>query len=592
MPWKQTDMHWKVLIEKNKAAGILFNSLYTPGEKSGSQKKEMLFGLLLKSCDLYTELAMAGGLTMLDSVFDASQVYVYRVSLYNAPKNLKYAPAVIAVNPKEINTLAKIETLKSKFGDRKAVLSFVTLGVKDYGGYWIERSEDSVNYKAVNKSPFIRSTTKYDEKHSESAYKDSLPVNNKKYYYRVRGISLFGELGPSSNVVSGKGKSDFKEYPLIDSVLILKNTAVILKFHMAETFDKAQLKNYAVFRSDKKNGIYHVLSNSLSPSTISFMDEQAMESNYYKVCAVNIYNDSSFSMAAYAKLIDETPPLVPVEPTGTIDSMGLVHLSWAANTDKDLLGYRVYRANSEKEQPVELTRELLTQTNYSDSVSLRTLSKEVFYTLRAVDKVYNNSGYSKYCKLTRPDKIAPVAIVFEKIAPTDSSIVLNWLASSSDDVKKYRLYKKENIGIWQLVKEWGVDDRSRSYTDSLMVAENTYQYKMETVDGSGNISITETHTILFKPAFLPKLKGFTAKVSLEKRSIELQWSYGNKSVYNYTLYKAKGNESLRLYKTLGKEIEYFIDKELYPNNKYRYAIKATTKSGSETKLSDVVGVEF
>jgi len=591
-PWKQTDTRWKALIEKNRSASVLFNSLYTPGENSGAQKKEMLFGLLLKSCDLYNELAMAGGLTMIDSAFDASQVYVYRVSLYNAPKTLKYAPAVLAVNPKEISELSKIETLKAKFSDRKAVLSFVTLGGKDYGGYWIERSEDSLNFKAVNRSPFIRSTTQYDEKNNESAYKDSLPVNNKKYHYRVRGISLFGEVGPASNMVSGKGKPDFMEYPLIDSVLIIKNASVVLKFRMPDLFDRSLLRGYLVYRSEKKNGVYAVISKVLPPEITVFSDDQALESNYYKVCAINNYNDSAYSMSAYAKLIDETPPLVPTEPTGSIDSAGIVRLSWVGNTDKDLLGYRVYRANSEKEQPVELTEKLLMQTSFTDTVSLKTLTKEVFYTLRAVDKVYNNSGYSKYCKLTRPDKIAPVAIVFEKIWPTDSTIILNWLGSSSDDVKKYRLHKKENAGVWRAVKEWGVDDSLIRYTDSALVAENTYQYKMETIDGSGNTSVTETHMILFKPAFLPKIKEFRAKVSLEKRSIELQWSYGNKSVYNYTLYKAKGNEPLKIYKTLDNKTEYFIDKELYPNNKYHYSLKATTQSGSETKLSDILGVEF
>ncbi len=592
MPWKQNDERWKQLIAKNKSAAFLFGSLYSQDAKATSQKREMVFGMMMKSCDLYKELARAHGISISDSTINANEVYVYRVSLWNAPKNIKYTPAVIAVNLKELSSLQKIETLKAKFGDRKVVLSFVTLNIKDYAGYWIERSDDSVNYKTVNKAPVIRTTSKYDEGKSESMYGDSIPANNKKFYYRVRGISYFGELSQPSNTVSGKGKPDFKEYPFIDSTLIVKNSSVLLKFHMDESFDKSLLKSFSVFRSEKKNGSYSCISKSLSGETILFTDAQPLETNYYKVCAVNSYNDSSFSMVTYAKLIDETPPAVPAEPMGTIDSNGVVHLTWAVNTDKDLLGYRVFRCNSEKEQPFELTKKIHTQNTFRDSVSLKTLTKEIFYTLRAVDKVHNNSAYSKYCKLIRPNKIAPVAIAFSKILPTDSSIILNWHNSSSNDVKKYKIYKKENNSAWQVRKEFLVSEKIKSFADSILVSENTYQYKIETIDESGNMAATETHVILFKPAFLPKIKTFQAIANLQNRYIDLQWQTNNSNIYNYTLYKAKGNESLRIFKTLPAKTEYFIDKELYPNNKYRYALKATLKSGVETKLSDVLIIEF
>ena len=191
-PWKQNDERWKSLREKNKTASFVFGSLYSPESKATPQKKEMAFGMVMKSCDLYYDLAVAGGLTVTDSLVNTNEIYVYRISLWNVPKNSKYTPAVIAVNTKEVNTLQKIETLKAKFGDRKVVLSFVTLNMKDYAGYWIERSDDSVNYKIVNKSPVIRATSKYDEGKSESMYGDSIPANNKKFYYRLKGISLFG----------------------------------------------------------------------------------------------------------------------------------------------------------------------------------------------------------------------------------------------------------------------------------------------------------------------------------------------------------------------------------------------------------------
>lgn len=591
-PWKQNDDRWKPLQQKNKIAGFLFKSLYSPDLKATPQKKEMTYGLLMKSCDLYKDLALAQGLFISDSAFNENEIYVYRVSIANPPKSLRYTPAFVAVDPKEITALQKPGTLKAKFGDRRVVLSFPTKDVKDHAGYWIERSEDSINFKAVNRSPFIRSTTKYDDNKVESLYSDSLPVNNKRYYYRVSGISFFGEPGPASNVVSGIGRPALKEYPFIDSVLIIKNSAVLLKFHMAENFDKNLLQGFTVYRSEKKNGPFTLISTFLSPKSVTYTDDRPLESNYYRICATNIYGDSSISMTAYAKLIDETPPAIPAEATGTIDSNGVVKINWDGNTEKDLMGYRVYRSNSLKEQPVELTKKILTETTFTDKISLNTLTREVYYSIRAVDKVYNNSAYSNPCKLLRPDKIKPVAVVFSKIEPTDSSIVLKWHNSSSNDVKKYSIYKKENRSGWQLIKELPVEENAKQYIDTAVTSGAIYQYKIEVCDESGNKSLTETQQILFKPAFFQKIKTLKAAVDLEKRSIELQWQYNNDNVFSYVLYKAKANEPFRSFKTLGSQSVNFIDKELYPSNQYRYAIKAILRSGAETKLSDVIVVEF
>lgn len=590
-PWDRNDARWNSLIEKNKSASFLYANLFTAATNITPQKKQMAFAMLMKSCDLQKELALAHGLTVADSSFNENEIYIYRVSLNVPQKTVRCAPALIVVNPKELSTYAKIETLKGKFGDRCVLLNFVTLGVKDYAGYWIERSEDSVKYQAVNTTPFIRTTTKYDRGKAESLFRDSLPVNNKKYYYRVKGITCFGEPGMPSKIISGIGREALKDYPLIDSTIILKNSEVAVRFHMPPKFDKNTLKGFMIFRSEKRAADYIPVSGMLAPKTEVFTDVKPNECNYYKIAAYNIYGDSIFSYITYAKLIDETPPAIPEEPTGTIDSNGVVRITWQANTEKDFLGYRVYRCNGEREQPVELTKKLLTQPAFKDSVTLKTLTREVFYSIRAVDKVHNNSAYSKYCRLVRPDKINPIAIVFSEITPTDSSIILNWQRSNSNDVKQYKLYRKSRNKDWQCLKEWNASEKISGYADTSTGSAQLYRYKMEVIDESGNRSVTESHEILFKPIFFGKMKGFKAITDLGNRTIELQWQ-AHGDAYNYTLYKSKNDAPLQAFKTFDASTQNFVDKELYPNNKYRYAIKATLRSGAESKMSEVLVVEF
>lgn len=592
LPYAAQDDRWKKLIETRKNAAFVHSALYPLKKITDEKKKEMMFGLVLKSCDLDKELSKAHGLLFTDSSIYGHETYIYRLSIANPVIAKKYKAITLKVSTREATTLQPITGLEAKWGNKRVALAFPTATLDDYSGYWIERSEDSVHFISVNKTPFIRTNTRFSKEIKNSVYGDSLPMNGKKYFYRICGITYFGEPGNHSNVVSGMGKPDFTHNPVIDSIIILPNTAIRLKFRMSNGFDTKELKYYFVMRASKKTSGFSCVADKLPAATSDFTDAQPLESAYYKIGAVNIYNDTALSLSSYAKIIDQTPPLIPQQPIGKIDSNGVVQLTWLANTEKDLFGYRVYRSNSEKEQPFELTRNILTETHFTDTISLRTLTHAVYYWLRAVDKVYNNSGYSKYCRLLRPDKIAPTEAVITKTSMTDSSINLSWQKSSSDDVKKNKLLRKTQSGTWVKLNEWPAKDDPQKYTDTDLLYDGQYLYRLETEDSSGNFSFSESQLIHFKPGIIKKIQGLKFHVDRSKRSIELEWIMKNDAIFSFTIYKAKGNGPLQVYKTLKADLFHFIDKDLYPNNKYRYAIKATLVSGTDTQLSDILEVEY
>ncbi len=594
-PWSQNDERWASLIRKNKNAVLLYNFLYKSSPNASSTNKEIVFGLVLKSCDLYPDIGKANGLFLADSLFNENEIYVYRISLWEAPKTFKYTPALLTVNAKEKNKLAKLKPIKIKFSDKKALVTIVTANTEDdFSGFWIERSADSLNYSAVNKAPLVHTTTKFDADKTESIYSDSLPQNNKTFYYRVRGISYFGELSEPSNTVSGKGKANFVEYPLLDSTIIINNKTICLKFRMSQKFDVNELKGYAIFRCEKKAGKYTNITSTILPKqSTDFRDEKPLQTNYYKICAINLNLDSTFSLTSYAKLIDDVPPAIPTGLIGKIDTSGVVTLTWNTNKETDLLGYRVFRCNNKNEQPVEITKKILTDAKFTDKISLQTLTKEVYYTLRTVDKVYNNSDYSVFCKLKRPDKIPPVSALFKQVIYTDSSILIKWQLSTSNDVVIYKLLKiDQHEDGWKVIKEWRGKDSLKNYTDTSISIGSKYRYRIEVYDDAKNSSYVNSPFVLFQPAFASKIKTLQATVNLEKRNIILFWKNDNVAVYTYTLYKAKGDEPLRVLKTLDAKTTNYTDAELYPNNIYHYTIKATLKTGIETKMSAILKVSF
>src|SRR4029078_11596941 len=68
-------------------------------------------------------------------------------------------------------------------------------------------------------------------------YVDSLADNETQYQYRVAGLSLFGDTGPYSNILKGKGKSVVNLTPHITSVTQTETGKYHLNWELPDTLN-------------------------------------------------------------------------------------------------------------------------------------------------------------------------------------------------------------------------------------------------------------------------------------------------------------------------------------------------------------------
>jgi hypothetical protein len=597
VPFSENDKSWVYLLEENQGTALVYDALFKKNSTTEKTEKEkenaenMKFGLVLLSCDLSLDLAKATGLFIEDSKIDNKAIYAYRISIA-APKGTKYKPYLFSVDAKQLTKLSKIKNLKSKPGVKSTKLTWnVSENKHDYTGYIFERSTDSVNFERTNKTPFVFMTSQYNRDLKEGVYTDSLPQNGVVYYYRVRGLSHFGVLGPPSNVVKCIGKSGFRTYPYVDSVITIKNKTINVYFHLPN-YSLNKLKGFCVYRASSIDGKYELITKKNLPnSTIIFTDEKPMMANYYKVFAINTENDSVSSHPSLGQLADEEPPAVPSGLVAKIDTAGKVILSWNKNTEKDLKGYRVYKMNILSEEPVEVVSKFITENDFTDSITLQTLTEEIYYTINAVDNSYNNSKQCTPIKLKKPDRIPPVNAIITKLYHTDTTLVLKWINSTSKDVLKTELYQINNLKKVK-VREFCIPDTTNHYTDYLIEMGQSYSYELVTFDDDGNKSIATSNQLLFETGVRPKIQAIEYTVNYETKSIELKWQYSQKDLYSFIIYKSKGDSKLYTYKTLNPNQFQFTDKDLDVSNIYRYKIKAIFNSGAESIISDAVEIKY
>jgi hypothetical protein len=527
---------------------------------------DMRFGFMLLACDLSPIAANAAGLRFVDRTVKKGERYAYRISVAQQPKGVTIEPGVCVTSLEEIVKLSPPREFSVHFLDSLARLQWLANIDKGiYTAYMVERSADGKTFKPITDLPVMSSTDKPNQQFSY--FIDTLADNETTWYYRIKGLTPFGESGPYSQVESGRGAATL-DPPFLDTIASIDNKKIQLQWHLS-TLLKSKTASVVVTRAAKAEGPYKDISPALDKNAGTFTDEKPLGDGYYRLKIKTTDNRIIYSLPGLGQLIDLIPPAVPVGVTGKIDSTGIVHLEWTANTEADLKGYRVFRANAAHEEFTEVTRRVLRKNSFTDTVKTQTLTEKVLYKVVAVDKVFNPSEYSEAFILNRPDKIAPSAPVFTYGRPQDTvgGILLRWKNSSSTDVVKQVLYRvSSQIGSFNKdIVFADSTNKIHEWLDTAVQAGSKYYYELVVYDEANNQS--------------------------KDRSGDIVWKH-NQEPAVYYLYRSVNNQGYLLFKKLAGAQKSITDAEIKIGNTYAYRIKAEWTSGKTTMMSKPVSVQY
>lgn len=598
-------------IEQDQYAAIVGQAIYGDDfEVSASfeenpaaalQKAKELedrFSFALLSADQSPLAARVHGLWFTDTRVSMNEKYLYRVYPLIAPGVMEFDTAytVIAVN--DTASLPQPYDFHGSFGDRFVELVWNREYLQGfYTSYVVERSDDGgKSYQLTAETPYVQLNRETDIE-TEYMYRvDSLPMNGREYSFRIRGISPFGEYGPPSDIVTGMGvgKTEFIN-PMITGHELLNETAVKLKWEVMEEY-APEIHGFDVSRAVTSEGPYTSLTPEPIPnSQYSFIDPLPLKSGFYRVAAIDQAGEKHYSFPAMVLLPDSLPPATPVQFTGTVDSAGIVALSWAPNTDNDLAGYRIYRSNYANEGFMQVNNEQITATSFQDTLSLRVLTKKVYYKVAAFDKHYNESELSEALIIERPDTIAPAPPSFYNYAVTDTSVVLFWHNSPSDDVTDHIIYRrKEGEEAWTRVNPHG--DTTGYFNDLNVAVRTVYQYIVMAADQSG-LESEPGQALTIRASGNPRAMAIITKIDAradrQQNSIHIAWETAKGvDIARFALYRTVNNSAPVLYKTLAGTASSATDTGVKPGTSYGYSVMPYLQNGSKSMMSDMKNVQF
>lgn len=589
---------WLKLFKKDKDKGaFVYNSIYNNVSEENSNKQKtfqnenILYHMLLLSCDYDKEIAKACGLFIEDSLIENSVNYIYKFYL-NVPRSNSIELAKVQLDASELSTDAEIKDLKAKFKNNRVTLKWNAKKYnQNFSAYYIERSSDGTNYSKLNDAPLILLTDQFEKDKTDIVYTDTMKILNTKYFYRIRGINFFGEYSKPSNTCTGMAYAVIRSQPVIDSISIFQNRSIIIQWRMDNKKENSLPKEYVLMRSIKENGRYEYLFKTNTLYT--YTDQSPKQTNYYKIGAVTFSGDTLFSFSRMANIVDTIPPVIPSGLIAAVDKKGNVILRWNKNKETDLQGYKLFGANSINEEFVQLNNKFISDTSYQLKLNLKTLTKNSYFKISACDLNYNNSKLSNAIRVERPDTIPPSAPLIIGIQNTKNGIQIKCIKSISADLKEHELYRKEeNSKEFILISKVNFKDTSNVILDSTAIIGKGFYYKLTAIDSSSNISTSNIPYYKYETGYRQKISEFKGFVNRDRRTISLSWKYSDNQIEKFIIYRKNQTDPLGILKTLpGNNFEF---EDLTPNigNTYEYRIKAVLVNGTESIISDKLLVEF
>lgn len=545
-----------------------------------ARQQRYLFSLY--AADLCFPVAKEVGWGWEDTDIRDNERYLYRITPLVPKKKRSITQGAIFAVPADTTKLVSPMGLSVQCSEAGAQLTwdYNTLSYL-YSAYFVERSEDGIHFKQISELPVTRMADTDKNPYAPITYLDSIPLG-KTIYYRVVGVTPFGSRGNYSSVVSGIAYPELKAAPMIISSRFdsLGGADITWEFD-----DKSEdlISCFNILHStDEKH--YDILASGISSQSRKYHIEKINKHIYYKVEAKAKQGAYTQSLPVLIQPIDSVPPAIPKGLKAHIDSLGAVHLSWDANHDADIYGYRLYRGQTKGEELIPITDMAIRETYYTDSVNLHNLNDKVYYALTSLDERYNQSEQCQTIEVSKPQTIPPTAPVITKGIAEAGRNIIEWVSGGETQLAGY-IIARTDVDDKTKQRAQRIDNpKTTAYEDNDVESGKTYQYQVMAYSANQQCSS------LSSPIKIKSLKGENGneaiKFDLEilPEGIVIKWNIPYKDILSVTLYKLDETNTKFLYREGLPSTGTLTDEDIFQNRENAYILIVKSKGRKTSNI--------
>ncbi|MBE0643518.1 MAG: hypothetical protein IH600_05525 [Bacteroidetes bacterium] len=591
---------WKSRFQQEDSlAGAAVQTLYgqsvvTSSDPFGSivelhMQQQNLMGFALLLADLRADLATGLGMRFVDTDVQQGKGYFYRIFPAAPIPDIELDTVLVMAIARTTAPLPAIMSLRAEEGERQVVLRWDRFEhlERSYGGYIIEQSFDGgKNFTPRSDIPFMSVTRDGEAEQPVVEYSIHVERNYMPVVYRVRGTTAFGELSPPGVEITAMGRDKTApKQPAIQPYEIVDDASVKLTWELRGDVDE-DLDGFMIAKGMSPEGPFDLITDLLPKTERTYIDRNVntMPAHYYVVAAVDTAGNSRMSAPILALFPDSIPPAIPTGLRASIDSSGVLQLSWTANTEEDLQGYRVFYANDPSHEFQQLTTKISRDTSFVDTLTLKTLSEEVYYKVTALDYNFNHSPFSEMLTAKKPDIVPPSAPLIHSVEVKDDAVEIAWHPSPTSDAASHVLVRRRT-GTEGWVRLDSIGGREfRSYRDTAGGAFVRYEYAVYAYDDDGLRSPLSNVVVAQRGGRLSYdgVKEVIGRYDDEQGKVVVQWSWEGDDAISFQVYRSDGTNPARLYRSVNAEDRRF--EEPTTSGTWKYAVKVLYPDGGESPL--------
>ncbi len=236
------------------------------------------------------------------------------------------------------------EGLRAIGGELRSVpLKWDPLLAGDVGGYVLERAA-----QGSEKENFVRVAVTSGRFHTVAVDATGLS-DGITYRYRVRAYAPDGGLSQATSAVISVTTAPVPASPDGLRAYSQLPRSVALTWQASPN---PAVAGYIVYRSPSSRGPFDTLTRTAGRFSTTYVDQNLGDLRlfYYRVAAYNAAGGEGEKSTA-VRGVTKPEPLPPLDLRVVKRELGANHLTWEANVERDLAGYRVERWRAEQEHP-------------------------------------------------------------------------------------------------------------------------------------------------------------------------------------------------------------------------------------------------
>jgi uncharacterized protein len=521
------------------------------------------------------------GLRFVDKDINNEGEYIYKLDFYDDNGsiigNYYSISSTNLIEPSPIKIYRSSETYQSVGIYWNAVER-----MKDFFLYHVEKSKDNINYNRITDTPILHMTSQEEELATDYVFFTDSLENYDPHYYRIIGVTYFGEESKPSEPVRLQAIDDVPpSAPFLFQCITVDETVMNVRWSKDTLDFEPDFVGYNIYKGPTDDGPFYRLNEELiGKNETNFIDIyfKVDIETYYKVCAVDTAGNEgcSFSLSAFYR--DTIPPAIPTGLIATIDSSGIVTLTWDENTESDLLGYFVFASNEPESDFVKITGDPITVNKFIDTLRLNTLTQYIYYKVASIDYTTNISDLSEWVRAARPDTIPPTNTIIISIEPQEQGNYIRWIASTMIDINRQEI---ERMSIenpeWRKISE--LKPYEEEFVDFDYESGKKYAYRIKTYDHSGNFSYS-VNEYAVNSWRRTRYDAPHITIKTEEGSAVLSWKFDGPNPREIFIYRSKVEEPIRSFKKIEYEnTDQWIDTSVIKNEVYKYMIRIKAEDG-------------